>query len=97
MNAIRATDAVLISAQGCAALLFRDFEKPVATYMLPGSTPERAVSDTLHQADAALMVVAPLAPGIGVALKLPEIRKLVEQRVPVVRNSTFGVYRKPAP
>ena len=95
LGAIDGGKAALISAQGCAPLLFPQFERNDFAYLLPGIITNDQLDRALHEFSEAPMVVAVMAPDYGDALHYwPELKVMLFERELMLKNEFFAVYRK---
>lgn len=87
--------AALLLPQGCAPLLFPEFERNAYAYLTPGVTLPHELARALEQFADAPIAIAVIEPSYGYALTLiPRVVAALSQRQPIFKNEFFAVYRR---
>jgi hypothetical protein len=87
--------AALLLPQGCAPLLFPEFERNAYAYLIPGVTLPDELDRALERFADAPVAVAVIEPSYGYALTLiPRVVAALNQRQPILKNEFFAVYRR---
>lgn len=92
-QATKGRDTLVLTADGAAAFMLPQFERPCSAYLIPGETLKSGVECTRRRLERAQMIVAVTRPPYNYAQEFyPDFGRLLEQRKPILRNGWFAVY-----